>query len=258
MALSPPTSPHTLGSLVQILADLRNPNGGCPWDLEQSFTTIAPYTIEEAYEVADAIDRDDMPALQGELGDLLLQVVYHSRIAEERGAFTLTDVIADVCAKMIRRHPHVYASPDGRTADGQTIAWEDQKAAERGDARALDGVAMALPALQRAQKLQRRAARVGFDWPDAKGPRAKIDEELDELAEAGSAAEQHHEIGDLLFSVVNLARHLELDAEDALRDANARFQRRFEIVEDLAGPNLSGASLDRLEQWWAEAKALEV
>jgi MazG family protein len=254
MVLLPPPPPHTLSSLTQILADLRNPNGGCPWDLQQTFATIAPYTIEEAYEVADAIERDDLAALCDELGDLLLQVVYHSRLAEERGAFALSDVVAAVCAKMIRRHPHVYASPDGRTADGQIIAWEEQKATERGDARTLDGVALALPSLQRAQKLQKRASRVGFDWPDASGPRAKISEELDELAEAQTAEQRHHEIGDLLFSAVNLARHLDVDAEAALRDANGRFQSRFEIVEDLAGTALAQAPLEQLDAWWNEAK----
>jgi nucleoside triphosphate diphosphatase len=255
MSLSPPQSPYDLASLAQILADLRNPYGGCPWDLEQDFVTIAPYTIEEAYEVADAIQRNDMPALKDELGDLLLQVVYHSQMAKEVGAFTLTDVISNVCTKMIRRHPHVYVAADGRTADGQTIAWEDQKAAERGDARALDGVALALPALQRAQKLQKRAARVGFDWPDADGPRAKINEEIGELADAKTPEARHHELGDLLFSVVNLGRHLGIDAEGALRDASARFQNRFEIVEDLAGSQLASASLDQLDSWWTEAKA---
>ncbi|MCU0731665.1 MAG: nucleoside triphosphate pyrophosphohydrolase [Hyphomonas sp.] len=254
MTLLPPTPPFTLASLAAILADLRNPNGGCPWDMEQDFATIAPYTIEEAYEVADAIERNDMPALKDELGDLLLQVVYHSQIATERGAFTVADVVAAVCAKMIRRHPHVYAAPDGRTADGQVVAWEEQKAVERGDARTLDGVALALPALQRAQKLQKRAARVGFDWPDAQGPRAKISEELQELEAAGSAEQRHHELGDLLFSVVNLARHLGVDAEAALRDANGRFQRRFEIVEDLAGEALSKAPLAQLVAWWDTAK----
>lgn len=255
MALAPPTAPYSLAALTRILADLRNPDGGCPWDLEQSFATITPYTIEEAYEVADAIERDDMPALKDELGDLLLQIVYHSRIAEERGAFALPDVIAAVCAKMIRRHPHVYAAADGRTADGQVIAWEEQKAAERGDASALAGVARALPALQRAQKLQKRAARVGFDWSDAEGPRAKIAEEINELDAATTSHERHHELGDLLFSVVNLARHLDIDAEAALRDANGRFERRFGIVEELAGPALKDASLEALDAWWDEAKA---
>lgn len=255
MVRTPPSAPYSLADLAHIMADLRDPVEGCPWDLAQDSGTIAPYTIEEAYEVADAIARDDMEELKAELGDLLLQVVYHSRLAEERGAFALADVIDSVCAKMIRRHPHVYAASDGRTAAGQVIAWEDQKAAERAGARTLDGVAMALPALQRAQKLQKRAARVGFDWPDADGPRAKIGEELAELAAATTAAERQHELGDLLFSVVNLARHEDVDAEAALRDANARFQQRFEIVEDMAGEQLGAASIEQLERWWAEAKA---
>jgi nucleoside triphosphate diphosphatase len=258
MALIPPVAPYTIHSLAQILADLRNPDGGCPWDLEQDFATIAPYTIEEAYEVADAIERDDMAALRDELGDLLLQVIYHSQMASERGAFTLADVITGICAKMIRRHPHVYAAADGRTAAGQTIAWEDQKAAERGaDASTLDGVARALPALQRAQKLQKRAARIGFDWPDARGPRAKIDEELAEFAAATSEAERTHELGDILFSVVNYARHHAIDAEATLRDANARFESRFRQVEAQAGNALATASLDQLEQWWQAAKAAD-
>lgn len=258
MARPAPSAPHDLNSLAAIMADLRDPSGGCPWDLEQSFATIAPYSIEEAYEVADAIARDDMPALCDELGDLLLQVVYHAQMAAEIGAFTLDDVVASVCAKMIRRHPHVYASADGRTSDGQTIAWEEQKAAERGvDVGALDGVARALPALLRAQKLQKRASRVGFDWPDASGPRAKIDEELAELAKAADADERTHEVGDLLFSAVNLARHLDVDAEEALRTANSRFETRFRDVEAQAGDALSTASLDQLERWWVEAKRRE-
>ncbi len=253
-----PPAPHDLGSLATIMTDLRNPNGGCPWDLEQSFATIAPYTIEEAYEVADAIARDDMPGLCDELGDLLLQVVYHAQMAAEIGAFTLNDVVATVCAKMIRRHPHVYADADGRTSGGQTVAWEEQKAAERGvGVGALDGVARALPALLRAQKLQKRASRVGFDWPDASGPRAKIDEELAELADAADADQHTHELGDLLFSVVNLARHLNVDAEEALRATNSRFETRFRDVEAQAGDALSTASLDQLEQWWIAAKLRE-
>jgi nucleoside triphosphate diphosphatase len=255
MALNPPQPPFTLPSLAQILADLRDPDDGCPWDREQSFATIAPYTIEEAYEVADAIGRNDMAALRDELGDLLLQVVYHARIAEESGAFDLDDVVSGICAKMIRRHPHVYAIADERDAAAQTIAWEDQKAAERGTASGtLDGVARSLPALLRAQKLQKRAARVGFDWPDANGPRAKIDEELAEFAAATTEEQRHHELGDILFSVVNTARHHDIDAEAALRDASARFEKRFARVEALAGEALSGASLHQLDAWWNAAK----
>jgi nucleoside triphosphate diphosphatase len=209
-------------------------------------------------KVADAIERDDMAALCDELGDLLLQVVYHARIAEERGAFALDDVVAMVCAKMIRRHPHVYATARERSAADQTAAWEAQKAAERGGAAAtLDGVAKALPALLRSQKLQKRAARVGFDWPNPSGPRAKIDEELAEFNAATSAQDRHNELGDILFSVVNVARHHDIDAEAALRDANAKFERRFRQVETLAGPKLGSADIDQLEAWWQQAKAAE-
>jgi ATP diphosphatase len=255
MAIDPPKPPFSLDSVAKILADLRHPNWGCPWDLEQSFATIAPYTVEEAYEVVDAIDRADMAALADELGDLLLQVVYHARIAEEQAAFTLDDVVKAICTKMIRRHPHVYQNADERTAQSQSIAWEDQKAQERGDhSSALDGVALALPALLRAQKLQKRAARVGFDWPDASGPRTKIDEELREFASAQSDSDRHHELGDILFSVVNFARHHRIDAEQALRDANQRFEARFRRVEAIAGSALSDASLPQLDEWWEIAK----
>ncbi len=237
--------------LVEIMARLRDPVGGCAWDREQSFETIAPYTIEEAYEVADAIERGDMAGLQDELGDLQLQVVYHARIAEERGAFSIADVLRSICDKMIRRHPHIFG--DAEASPG----WEQLKAAERGhheDASALAGVALALPALKRAEKLQRRAARVGFDWPDASGPRAKIDEEIAELGAAATDAERHHELGDLLFSVVNYARHLGIDPEAALRDSNARFEQRFRAVETLAEQPLSELDLDGLEALWQRAK----
>src|SRR3569623_2576065 len=189
-----------LADLVEIMRRLRDPDGGCPWDLEQNFETIAPYTIEEAYEVADAIGRMDLADLKDELGDLQLQVVYHARMAEEIGAFAIDDVIAAICAKMIRRHPHIFGD------EAQSPGWEALKAAERHhheDKSALAGVAVALPALKRAEKLQRRAARVGFDWPDISGPRAKILEELDEIDAAGSAEERGAELGDLLFSVGN-------------------------------------------------------
>jgi nucleoside triphosphate diphosphatase len=258
MTTSPPQPPFTLESLATILRNLRDPDHGCPWDREQDFASIAPYTIEEAYEVADAIDRADMPALCDELGDLLLQTVYHAQMASEIGAFTLDDVVASVCAKMIRRHPHVYAAAEERSSAGQTRAWEEQKAAERGtDAGTLSGVALALPALLRANKIQKRAARVGFDWPDSSGPRAKILEELAEIDAATSAAERTNEVGDLLFSVVNYARHLDIEPEAALRDATARFERRFATVEQLAAENLAGASLTQLDEWWSAAKARE-
>jgi ATP diphosphatase len=240
-----------LEKLRDIMARLRDPNGGCPWDQVQTFETIAPYTIEEAYEVADACQRGDMAALKDELGDLQLQVVYHARMAEERGAFALDDVIAAISHKMIRRHPHVFA-------DGPSPGWESIKAAERADhpdGSALAGVALALPALLRAEKLQRRAARTGFDWPDDAGPRAKIDEELAEVEAETDLAAQTEEIGDLLFAVVNWARHLGVDAEAALRQANAKFEDRFRKMETIAGERFTGLSLDEKEALWQRAKA---
>jgi ATP diphosphatase len=237
--------------LAEIMRRLREPLNGCSWDRVQTFETIAPYTIEEAYEVADAIRRDDMEDLKDELGDLQLQVVYHARMAEESGAFDLDDVMAAICAKMIRRHPHIF----GDSAD--TPGWEAIKAAERGqheDTSALAGVALALPALKRAEKIQKRAARVGFDWPDASGPRSKIDEELGEVEAASNNVERHAEIGDLLFSVVNWARHLGVDPEAALREANQRFESRFRKVETLAAKPLAGKPIDELEALWQLAK----
>ena len=247
-ATSVPAS--ALSELVEIMRRLRDPDGGCPWDLEQNFETVAPYTIEEAYEVADAIRRGDMDDLKDELGDLQLQVVYHARMAEEIGAFTINDVIAAICAKMIRRHPHVFGN-------SESPGWEALKAAERGerdDSSALAHVALALPALKRAEKLQRRAARVGFDWPDAAGPRAKIDEELAEIDRAGSDEERAAEIGDLLFSVVNYARHLGVNPETALREANDRFESRFRKVEALADRPLAEMTIHELETLWQRAK----
>lgn len=243
--------------LVAIMARLRDPVTGCEWDVAQSFETIAPYTIEEAYEVADAIARGDMAELKDELGDLLLQVVFHARIAEEAGVFTLPDVVAAISDKMERRHPHIFG--DAKT--GGKAMWEQIKAEERGakadaqksDGTALAGVALALPALLRAEKLQKRAARVGFDWPDASGPRAKIDEELAEV-EAAPADEVEEEIGDLLFAVVNWARHRGIDPEAALRRANAKFERRFRGMEALADKGLSGLSLDQMEALWQAVK----
>jgi nucleoside triphosphate diphosphatase len=250
---SPASAAPSLDALVEIMRRLRDPETGCAWDREQTFATIAPYTIEEAYEVADAIERDDMVGLQDELGDLQLQVVYHARIAEERGAFAIADVLRSIRDKMVRRHPHIFG--DAVHSPG----WEQLKADEResdADRSALAGVALALPALKRAEKLQKRAARVGFDWPDASGPRAKIDEELAELEAAATEAERHAELGDLLFSVVNLARHLGIDPEAALRDANGRFERRFRKVETLSEAPLAGQSIDQLEALWQRAKAL--
>ncbi len=246
-----PSAPEALADLTRIMARLRDPETGCEWDREQTFETIAPYTVEEAYEVDDAIRRGDMAALKDELGDLQLQVVYHARIAEERGAFDLADVIAGIAAKMVRRHPHIFGDA------AQSPGWEALKAAEReshDDASALAGVALALPALKRAEKIQRRAARVGFDWPDAEGPRLKIDEELGEIERAESDAERAAEIGDLLFAVVNYARHLEVNPETALREAVARFEGRFRKVEALADKPLKEMNIDELEALWQQAK----
>jgi nucleoside triphosphate diphosphatase len=238
-----------LERLVEIMRRLRNPEHGCEWDRKQTFATIAPYTIEEAYEVADAIARNDMDALVDELGDLQLQVVFHAQIAEEAGAFALEDVIGRICDKLERRHPHIFGDSE------HSPGWEELKAVERKkspDDSALAGVALALPALERAAKLQRRAARVGFDWPDKSGPRAKIDEELAEL----DAESDHHrmldELGDLLFAVVNLARHLNIEPEAALREANQKFEQRFRAIEKT--PRFEQLSLDEKEQLWIAAK----
>jgi len=231
---------------------LRDPQRGCEWDREQSFETIAPYTIEEAYEVADAIARGDMDALADELGDLQLQVVFHAQMAEEAGHFTLDDVLDRICDKLERRHPHIFG--DSTHSPG----WEEIKAAERKkspDDSALAGVALALPALERAAKLQRRAARVGFDWPDVGGPRAKIDEELAELDAETDHQRKLEELGDLLFAVVNLARHLNVEPEAALREANRKFETRFRAIE--AVPGFSDMSLEEMEQLWVAAKAAQ-
>jgi ATP diphosphatase len=241
-----------LDRLVAIMRRLRDPRTGCEWDLQQTFASIAPYTIEEAYEVADAIDRGDMDALEDELGDLQLQVVFHAQMAEELGHFTLDDVIGRICDKLERRHPHIFAGA------AESPGWDAIKAAERQDKRhesALDGVAAALPALDRASKLQRRAARTGFDWPDASGPRAKIDEELAELDRESDPDRQTEELGDLLFAVVNLARHLNIDAEEALRQANLKFERRFRRIEKAEG--FETMSLDEKEELWRSAKTAQ-
>ncbi len=240
--------------LVAIMARLRDPKTGCEWDTVQTFETIAPYTIEEAYEVADAITRGDMADLEDELGDLLLQVVFHARMAEEAGLFALADVAAAISDKMERRHPHIF----GDRAEGGHHLWEQIKFEERGAKgaeSALDGVAIGLPALLRAEKLQKRAARTGFDWPDPSGARAKIDEELAEVEAAGSDAEREEEIGDLLFAVVNWARKLGVEPEAALRAANAKFERRFKAMEAKAGPNFSELGLEVQEQLWLAVKA---
>jgi ATP diphosphatase len=244
--------------LATIMAKLRDPETGCPWDVEQDFSTIAPYTIEEAHEVADAIARGDMADLKGELGDLQLQVVFHARMAEEAGHFALGDVIAGISDKMVRRHPHVFgevARTDGTAAQ---IGWEAIKAEERASRKetgALAGVALGLPALMRAEKLQKRAARTGFDWPDTDGPRAKVIEEIAEVDTAPDEAARAEEFGDLLFAVVNWARHYGIDAEAALRAANAKFERRFAAMEGEAGDAFTTLSLEGKEALWQAAKA---
>ena len=239
-----------LDRLVRIMQRLRDPKRGCSWDLEQNFATIAPYTIEEAYEVADAIDRGDMEALEDELGDLQLQVVFHARMAEELGHFTLDDVIDRICDKLERRHPHIFGDA------AESPGWDSIKADERKkrpDESALAGVAAALPALDRAAKLQRRAARTGFDWPDPSGPRAKVDEELEELDREADPVRREEELGDLLFAIVNLARHLNIDPEEALRKANRKFESRFRKIEK--EPGFERLTLDEKEALWAAAKA---
>jgi len=245
------------------MAALRDPQAGCPWDLEQDFASIAPYTVEEAYEVADAIARDDLKALQGELGDLLFQVAFHARMAEEAGHFDFDDVAAGICAKMTRRHPHVFGDAEQRSTVPSEGRWEQIKAEERAadsDQSALAGVAQALPALKRAQKLGERASSTGFDWPDPHGVLAKIDEELDELEEAvglRSPARIEEEFGDMLFAVVNLARHLDVDPEKALTSANYKFERRFRDMERTIldqGKSLQDHSLESLDKEWRLAK----
>ncbi|MFK3890320.1 nucleoside triphosphate pyrophosphohydrolase [Sphingomonas sp. NPDC079357] len=241
--------------LIAIMARLRGPDG-CEWDRAQTFATIAPYTIEEAYEVADAIERGDLAELKDELGDLLLQVVFHSRIAEEAGAFTFDDVAAAISDKMERRHPHIFRGE----AEGGHHRWEEVKAAERaakGAASPLDGVARGLPALLRAEKIQNRAARVGFDWPDTAGPRAKIDEELAEVAAATTPAEVADEVGDVLFAMVNWARHLGVEPEAALRAATGKFERRFRAMEAAVGTAFAGMPLEEKEALWVKVKAGE-
>lgn len=251
---------YDIQPLADIMVRLRNPDGGCPWDVEQDFASIAPYTIEEAYEVADAIERADMDSLKDELGDLLLQVVFHSQMAAEAGHFTLSDVINGICDKMTRRHPHVFGDVDADNPEAVVSNWEAIKAAERrdkADDSALAGVAIALPALLRAQKVQKRAARTGFDWPDIEGAKAKIFEEIEEVESASSQAEREDELGDLLFAVVNMSRFLKVDAEAALKAATSKFERRFRAMEEAAGPGFSSLSLDEMEAHWQAVKELE-
>ena len=236
--------------LLKIMAQLRDPDGGCPWDVEQSFASIAPYTIEEAYEVADAIARGDMQALKDELGDLLFQVVFHARMAEEAGLFAFDDVAQAISAKMLRRHPHVFGN-------AEKPDWEALKAAERGtgsDQSALAGVAIGLPALLRADKLQKRAARTGFDWPDEDGPKAKVTEEMAEIEAATTQDALEDEFGDLFFAVVNWARKRGIDPEAALRRANTKFETRFRGMEAIAGDAFSALSLDEKEDLWGQVK----
>ena len=259
---------RSLAALLDIMATLRNPVGGCAWDLVQTHATIAPYAIEEAYEVAEAIESGDSGALRDELGDLLLQVVFHGRMAEEAGTFTFADIADSISQKLIRRHPHIFGDAAERDAKAQTVAWEAQKAEERAAKRkaavsALDGVAVTLPALTRAQKLSARAARVGFDWPSLQDIFAKLDEEVAELkAELPDAAPERlaDEMGDLLFVMANLCRKLGLDSEATLRAANAKFTRRFQAVEarlaaDGRGP--AEASLAEMEAHWLAVKSTE-
>jgi len=267
------TDTDNLSRLLAIMARLRDPERGCPWDREQNFATIAPYTIEEAYEVAEAIAQNDMAALRDELGDLLFQVVFHARLAEEAGQFAFDDVAKAIAEKMVRRHPHVFGTAEIASADAQTTAWEALKAAERrsrAEARglqaaahsALDSVGVALPALTRAAKIQGRAARVGFDWPELAPVFDKIAEEIaevrDELAEGGTTERIEEEIGDLLFAVVNLSRHLKIDPEAALRKAISKFEKRFRFVERRLGEGGKApaeATLDEMETEWLRAKA---
>lgn len=248
---------NQIDRLLAIMATLRDPVRGCEWDLAQDFATIAPYTIEEAYEVADAIARADLDDLRDELGDLLLQVVFHARMAEEADAFAFADVARAIADKMEARHPHIFGSETGTMGEAR---WEDLKAAERSDkgaTSALEGVALALPALMRAQKLQRRAARTGFDWPDPGGSEAKISEEIAELKAASSDQHRFEEAGDLLFAVVNFVRVHGISAEDALRAANAKFERRFRAMEALAGEDFPTLALEQQEALWQQVKRSE-
>jgi ATP diphosphatase len=259
-----------MARLIDIMAKLRDKNTGCAWDVAQNFSTIAPYTIEEAYEVADAIQRADMDELKEELGDLLFQVVFHSQMAREAGAFEIADVVEAINAKMIRRHPHVFGDESSRTEDQQVAAWEVIKAQERAakgqpedSASALDGVALALPALLRAEKLQKRAARVGFDWTEADDIFDKLAEETGEVREAietGDPDKIEDELGDLLFVAANLSRRLNVDPEQALRRANAKFERRFRAMEGLAeqdGQDFAALDIDAQESLWQRVKQQE-
>ncbi|MDA0240644.1 MAG: nucleoside triphosphate pyrophosphohydrolase [Proteobacteria bacterium] len=250
--------------LLSVMARLRDPNTGCPWDKEQTFKTIAPYTIEEAYEVADAIEQGDMEALKDELGDLLFQVVFYAQMSRETGGFDFDAIATAISDKMERRHPHVFGDVRIRDEAQQRVAWEAQKASERASqgtedrpASALDGVARALPALMRAEKLQKRAARVGFDWPEIGPVYDKVEEEIAELKDARTREEIEEEVGDLIFAVVNVARHMEVDPEVALRRGNDKFEKRFRQVEKhltADGKQASDCSIDELEEIWSRVK----
>ncbi|SIQ41847.1 nucleoside triphosphate pyrophosphohydrolase [Marinobacterium stanieri] len=262
---------HSLDDLIRLMNALRDPESGCPWDLQQAFASIVPHTLEEAYEVADCIEREDWQHLKDELGDLLFQVVFYARLADEQGWFDLPQIIDQLVSKLVRRHPHVFPNGQLDGSDSQTVAvetvnanWEAIKQQER-DAKAQQGVLadvpVSLPGLSRAAKLQKRAARVGFDWPDISGVLDKIEEEIGELREAleqGDEAHAREELGDLLFAQVNLARHLKADPEQALRNTNAKFERRFNYVEQqvqAGDQDWEQLSLDTLDHWWDEAKA---
>lgn len=264
-----PGNRRSIGTLLEIMARLRDPEDGCPWDREQTLRSIAPYTIEEAHEVADAIERGDLDDIRDELGDLLLQVVFHARIAEEAGSFDFADVVEAICDKMIRRHPHVFADAEARSVGAVRASWNDIKAAEKAargkksDA-LLDEVPGSLPALTQAIKLQNKAAKVGFDWPDTSLVLDKLNEEMlelsHELASGGPQEKIEEELGDLLFVYANLARHLNIDPEAALRRTNVKFRRRFGHVEKVlaaSGRPLAGASLEEMDRLWDEAKRLE-
>jgi ATP diphosphatase len=272
--MSMPGDPRELRTLLAIMARLRDPDGGCPWDLKQDFSTIAPYTIEEAYEVADAIERGDLADLRDELGDLLLQVVFHARMAEEQGAFAFADVVESINDKMVRRHPHVFGDASFNDAEAQTASWEAIKRAERAskgeaDASVLAGIARGLPEWQRAVKLQKRAATVGFDWPGPAPVIDKLHEEIEEVrvefaslaqGDAGAHDRLEDEIGDLLFVAANLARHAKVDPGAAIRRANAKFERRFRAMERFAaadGVALASLDLDAQDAYWDRAKAEE-
>lgn len=266
-ASAPPSDLPPLVRLLAIMAQLRDPNSGCPWDLEQTFATIAPYTVEEAYEVADAIERNDLADLKDELGDLLLQVVFHSRIAEEQGAFAFDDVARAINDKMIRRHPHVFGEEIYASGEAQTAAWEAMKAQERAgkgrNVSLLDDVPAGLPAMTRAVKLTKRAARVGFDWPDVSFVLEKLREEIGEMEAEIVSRDQdalRGEIGDVLFVMANLARKLDIEPEDALRATNAKFVRRFQFIEaGLAerGRTVHESDLDEMDALWDAAKLAE-